>query len=61
MSQYILCDTCVVIDFINQNSDTLAKLKKQGNILCINKAKASSLLFAPKYQQTSASVPMILI
>ncbi|MEN8214828.1 MAG: type II toxin-antitoxin system VapC family toxin [Pseudomonadota bacterium] len=36
MIQLILCDTCVVIDFINQNSDTLDKLKEQGNILCIN-------------------------
>ncbi len=36
MIPLILCDTCVVIDFINQNSDTLDKLKKQGNILCIN-------------------------
>jgi len=36
MSQLILCDTCVVIDFINQNSDSLDKLKEQDNILCIN-------------------------
>jgi len=36
MSQLILCDTCVVIDFINQNSNALERLKEQGNILCIN-------------------------
>lgn len=36
MSQLILCDTCVIIDFINQNSDTLNELKEQNNILCIN-------------------------
>jgi len=36
MSKLILCDTCVVIDFINKNSDSLENLKEQGNILCIN-------------------------
>jgi len=36
MIQTILCDTCVVIDFINQNNDTLDQLKEQSNILCIN-------------------------
>ena len=29
MSKLILCDTCVVIDFINKNSDSF-KLKEQG-------------------------------
>jgi len=36
MNQLVLCDTCVVIDLINQNSDSLDKLKKQGSMLCIN-------------------------
>ncbi len=37
MIQLILCDTCVVIDFINQNSENLVRLKEQGNIIpCIN-------------------------
>ncbi len=39
MSQLILCDTCVVIDFINQNSETLDKLKEQGNIYNIKHFK----------------------
>ena len=34
--QLILCDTCVIIDSINQNDDTLGRLKEQGNILGIN-------------------------
>ncbi len=36
MIQLILCDTCVVIDFINQNNENLVRLKEQGNIPCIN-------------------------
>lgn len=36
IQQLILCDTCVVIDFINQNDETLGKQKEQGNILGIN-------------------------
>ncbi len=36
MIQLILCDTCVVIDFINQNNEILVRLKEQGNIPCIN-------------------------
>jgi predicted nucleic acid-binding protein len=36
MKQSVLCDTCVIIDFINQNSFALEELKKQNHTLYIN-------------------------
>jgi len=44
MSDYLLCDTCVIIDFMNGRSDELDKLIKNNATLFINSIIEMELL-----------------
>lgn len=44
MSEYLLCDTCVIIDLMNGRSDVLNELSKNGTTLFINSIIEMELL-----------------
>jgi predicted nucleic acid-binding protein len=44
MSDYLLCDTCVIIDFMSGRSDDLKKLFENGAMLFINSIIEMELL-----------------
>jgi len=48
MIPLILCDTCVVIDFINKNSDALDKLKSNILFLVPRRSALNNLLLATR-------------
>jgi predicted nucleic acid-binding protein len=44
MPDYLLCDTCVIIDYINERSTTLNDLRDNGTVLFINSVIEMELL-----------------